>query len=62
MRLHVRKAPPVAVQDENLLFTVVRAAFNQRRKTLINALSAGVPGCDKARVAARRSASPSSPL
>ncbi len=52
VRLHVRKAPPVAVQDEKLLFTVVRAAFNQRRKTLINALSAGVPGCDKARAAA----------
>ena len=44
VRLRVRKAPPVAVQDEKLLFTVVRAAFNQRRKTLINALSAGVPG------------------
>mgnify|MGYP001020156750 CR=1 FL=1 len=52
VRLRVRKAPPVAVQDEKLLFTVVRAAFNQRRKTLINALSAGVPGCDKARAAA----------
>ena len=52
VRLRVRAAPPVAVQDEKLLFTVVRAAFNQRRKTLINALSAGVPGCDKARAAA----------
>lgn len=52
VRLRVREAPPVAVQDEKLLFTVVRAAFNQRRKTLINALSAGVPGCDKARAAA----------
>lgn len=52
VRLRVRKAPPVAVRDEKLLFTVVRAAFNQRRKTLINALSAGVPGCDKARAAA----------
>ena len=36
MRLRVRKSPPVAVQDEKLLFTVVRAAFNQRRKTLVN--------------------------
>ena len=52
VRLHVREAPPVAVQDEKLLFTVVRAACNQRRKTLINALSAGVPGCDKTRAAA----------
>lgn len=46
------QVPAVAVQDEKLLFTVVRAAFNQRRKTLVNALSAGVPGCDKARAAA----------
>ena len=46
------QSPPVAVQDEKLLFTVVRAAFNQRRKTLVNALSAGVPGCDKERAAA----------
>ena len=52
VRLRVRKSPPVAVQDEKLLFTVARAAFNQRRKTLVNALSAGVPGCDKARAAA----------
>ena len=52
VRLRVRKSPPVAVQDEKLLFTVVRAAFNQRRKTLVNALSAGVPGCDKERAAA----------
>ena len=52
VRLRVRKSPPVAVQDEKLLFTVVRAAFNQRRKTLVNALSAGVPGCDKVRAAA----------
>ena len=30
--------PPVHVQDERLLFAVIRAAFNQRRKTLANAL------------------------
>ena len=68
VRLRVRKSPPVAVQDEKLLFTVVRAAFNQRRKTLVNALSAGVPprpsppaGSMRA-CAARRSAWPGSPL
>ena len=48
----MRSAPPADVQDEALLFAVVRAAFSQRRKTLINALAAGVPGCDKARAAA----------
>ena len=40
-----RDAPPVAVRDEQQMFAVVRAAFNQRRKTLCNALSAllGLP-------------------
>ena len=51
-RLRMRSAPPADVQDEALLFAIVRAAFSQRRKTLINALAAGVPGCDKARAAA----------
>lgn len=31
--------PPVLVQDEKLMFDIIRAAFNQRRKTLVNALS-----------------------
>lgn len=52
VRLRMRSAPPADVQDEALLFAVVRAAFSQRRKTLINALTAGVPGCDKTRAAA----------
>lgn len=30
--------PPVSVNDETLLFRIIRAAFNQRRKTLQNAL------------------------
>lgn len=30
--------PPVAVQDEKLLFQVIRASFNVRRKTLANGL------------------------
>ena len=52
VRLRMRSAPPADVRDEALLFAVVRAAFSQRRKTLINALAAGVSGCDKARAAA----------
>lgn len=40
VRLTGRAVPPAAV-DEELFFRVVRAAFNQRRKTLVNALSAG---------------------
>lgn len=35
------KMPPVEVQDEKLLFALIRASFNQRRKTLANALANG---------------------
>ena len=42
IRLTRRAAPPVPVQDEKLLFRIIRAAFNQRRKTLVNALSSGL--------------------
>ena len=30
--------PPVEVQDERLMFRLIRASFNQRRKTLANGL------------------------
>jgi len=39
IRLIPRSAPPVHVVDELLLSRVTRAAFGQRRKTLLNALS-----------------------
>ena len=42
IRLRRREEKPFAVSDEGLLFTIIRAAFNQRRKTLPNALSAGL--------------------
>ena len=42
IRLTKRSAPPLPVLDEKLLFRVVRAAFNQRRKTLVNALASGL--------------------
>ena len=40
--------PPVNVVDEKKFFTIIRAAFNQRRKTLINALvnSSAIVGSD----------------
>lgn len=38
IRMTVRGKPPVEVGDANLFFRVVRAAFGQRRKTLLNAL------------------------
>ncbi len=39
IRLDARSAPAVRVADEELLFRLIRAAFNQRRKTLANALA-----------------------
>lgn len=42
IRLNVRQQPAVSVQNERLFFRVVRAAFGQRRKTLANALAAGL--------------------
>ena len=42
-----REHPPFPVSDEQLLFRVIRAAFNQRRKTLVNALCAGIGGMTK---------------
>ena len=50
VRLTRRSAPPAAVQDEQLFFRLVRAAFNQRRKTLVNALSAQIPALEKAQL------------
>ena len=42
IRLDIRDTPPVQVSDEARFFRVVRASFGQRRKTLANALSAGL--------------------
>ena len=39
IRLTVRNRPCVDVSDEKLLFSLIRAAFNQRRKTLVNAVA-----------------------
>lgn len=39
IRLTLHEQPPVKVEDERLLFGIIRAAFNQRRKTLVNALT-----------------------
>ena len=41
IRMVPRSAPPVEVCNEALFFRLVKAAFAQRRKTLLNALSAG---------------------
>lgn len=47
IKLRKREKPPVEVKDEKLLFKVVRAAFNQRRKTLVNALSSAFGNLNK---------------
>ncbi len=51
VRLKMRQAPPAEV-DEGAFFRTVRAAFDQRRKTLPNALE-GLCGKERAREALR---------
>ncbi|NTW05535.1 MAG: 16S rRNA (adenine(1518)-N(6)/adenine(1519)-N(6))-dimethyltransferase RsmA [Peptococcaceae bacterium] len=48
IRLKKRDTPPVEVPDEGLFFKVVKGAFGQRRKTLLNALGSafGLPKDD----------------
>ena len=52
IRMVPRSAPPEGVEDEKRFFRVVKAAFGQRRKTLLNALSAGLGGVDKEHIKA----------
>lgn len=39
LRLTLRKKPPVHVMDEDLFFTIIRASFTHRRKTIRNNLN-----------------------
>jgi 16S rRNA (adenine1518-N6/adenine1519-N6)-dimethyltransferase len=39
IRLTRYEEPPVQVEDEGKMFALIRASFNQRRKTLVNGLS-----------------------
>lgn len=49
IRLNPLDTPSVSVKNEKLFFAIVRAAFNQRRKTLVNAISPAFGGrLDKA--------------
>ena len=41
IKLNLRKEPPVKVQDMSKMFSVIKVAFMQRRKTLLNALTNG---------------------
>ena len=38
IRLTRYEEPPVSVEDESKMFSLIRASFNQRRKTLVNGL------------------------
>ena len=39
IRLTRHPQPPVDVENESLMFQIIRASFNQRRKTLVNGLN-----------------------
>ncbi len=41
IKLDVYETPKVKVKDQKLMFDVVKSAFGQRRKTIVNALSGG---------------------
>lgn len=48
IKLSLHKTNPVTVQNEALMFQIIRASFNQRRKTLVNGLSnAGINNITK---------------
>ena len=39
IRMTLHTQPPAEVKDEKLMFKLIRASFNQRRKTLVNGLN-----------------------
>lgn len=47
IRLECYDVPPVEVRNEKNMFKLIRAAFNQRRKTLTNAISNGGLGISR---------------
>ena len=52
LKLTMRKEPVCEIKSETMFFKVVRAAFAQRRKTLLIALSSGLSQFDKPALAA----------
>lgn len=51
IRLKPRKTPAVQLENEKLFFAMVRASFNQRRKTLVNSVGSAFGGkLDKAEI------------
>lgn len=52
IRLTRYKEPPVQVEDEAFMFAIIRASFNQRRKTLVNGLTNANLGISKEQILA----------
>ena len=50
IQISLYEKPPVDVSDEKMFFSVIKAAFEQRRKTLVNALN-GKVGITKEQIA-----------
>lgn len=51
IRLNAWQQPPVSVEDERFMFSLIRASFNQRRKTLQNSLVNGGIAVSKEQIA-----------
>lgn len=47
IRLTRRTEPPENADNPELMFRIIRAAFNQRRKTLVNAMTSAMPALKK---------------
>lgn len=47
IKLTIRKEPPIKVKDEKKFFELIKVAFMQRRKTLLNAVSNSSMGISK---------------
>ncbi len=50
IRLTRYEKPPVVVENEKFMFQLIRASFNQRRKTLVNGLQNGGLGLGKEKI------------
>ena len=50
IKLTRREVPPVKVDDKTMLFALIRASFNQRRKTLANGICNGGLGFSRQQV------------
>lgn len=50
IRLTRYEEPPVKADDERFMFNLIRASFNQRRKTLVNGLQNGGLGLSKEKI------------